>query len=309
MVPDRQRLSRTPSRSVPSVVQTDRGEPDPAGAPLPPHAQCMRDRPRTARRRRRSAASRPPRCTRRARARRRAGPRRTRRRGCRAARTSASRARPGTARSAGRRPRPPRRSARARRAAGWPASVPADGWRCSTSTATSAPAARRRPRSCRVRRASSASSSSSGLKRRSTENHAAPGTTLKFAPLPDAPPTTSIEPRASPAARARQQLASRQRLGDAHHVLERVHAEVRLPDVRRAAAHLDPQRDRAAARVPDDAAGRLGRQHRDRGRVDQPGVAQVPGAGDAAGLLVADEVERRSRPSPSRPSSRAAAAP
>jgi hypothetical protein len=35
------------------------------------------------------------------------------------------------------------------------------------------------------------------LNRRSIENHAAPGTTLKLAPLPEAPLTTSIEPRAS----------------------------------------------------------------------------------------------------------------
>jgi len=48
-----------------------------------------------------------------------------------------------------------------------------------------------------VRRATSSARSSSGLKRRSTENQAVPGTTLKFAPLPEAPPTTSIEPRAS----------------------------------------------------------------------------------------------------------------
>ena len=54
---------------------------------------------------------------------------------------------------------------------------------------------------------------------------------------------------------------------------------------------LDAQRDRAAARVPDHAAGRLGGDHRQRVGVDQPGLAQVPRAGHAAGLLVADEVQ------------------
>ena len=91
----------------------------------------------------------------------------------------------------------------------------------------------------------------------------------------------------------REQLVReiRERLGDPDHLLERVHPEMRLPDMRRATLHLDAQRDRAAARVPDDATGRLGGQHRDRIRVDHAGLAQVPGAGDAAGLLVADEVQ------------------
>ena len=39
---------------------------------------------------------------------------------------------------------------------------------------------------------------------------------------------------------------------------------------------LDPKRDRAAARVPDDAAGRLGREHRDGVGLDHPRFAQVP---------------------------------
>ena len=41
------------------------------------------------------------------------------------------------------------------------------------------------------------SRSSSGLKRRSTENQAEPGTTLKFAPEPEVPPTISIESRSN----------------------------------------------------------------------------------------------------------------
>jgi hypothetical protein len=48
-----------------------------------------------------------------------------------------------------------------------------------------------------VSRETSSSTSSSGLKRRSTENHADPGTALKLAPAPADPPTTSIEPRAA----------------------------------------------------------------------------------------------------------------
>ena len=48
-----------------------------------------------------------------------------------------------------------------------------------------------------VSRASSSSRSSSGLKRRSSENHAEPGTALKPAPAPACPPTTSIEPAAA----------------------------------------------------------------------------------------------------------------
>ena len=97
-------------------------------------------------------------------------------------------------------------------------------------------------------------------------------------------------------------------LGDADHVLEGVDALVDVADVRLAAMGSDAQRDRAAAGVPDHAAGGLGGEHGDRFGVDQPGLAQVPGAGGAAGLLVADEVEDDLRPS-SRPSSLAAAAP
>ena len=92
---------------------------------------------------------------------------------------------------------------------------------------------------------------------------------------------------------AREQLVREvgERLGDLHHLRERVDAEMRLPDVRRPALHLDAQRDRAAARVPDDAAGRLGRDHRERAAVDHARLAQVAGAGDAARLLVAHEVQ------------------
>jgi hypothetical protein len=43
--------------------------------------------------------------------------------------------------------------------------------------------------------------------------------------------------------------------------------------------------------VPDHAAGRLGREHRHRIGIDQLGRTQVPGAGGAAGLLVAHEVK------------------
>ena len=122
-----------------------------------------------------------------------------------------------------------------------------------------------------VRRATSSARSSSGLKRRSTENHAVPGTTLKFAPLPGCAAHDEHRPARLVALErvvraAREQLVREvgERLGDLHHLRERVDAEMRLPDVRRPALHLDAQRDRAAARVPDDAAGRLGGDHRER---------------------------------------------
>ena len=90
-----------------------------------------------------------------------------------------------------------------------------------------------------VSRATSSSSSSSGLKRRSTENHAAPGTTLKFAPLPDGAADDEHRPARLFAFQrvvraAREQLVREvgERLGDLHHLLERVDAEMRLPDVR-----------------------------------------------------------------------------
>ena len=51
------------------------------------------------------------------------------------------------------------------------------------------------------------------------------------------------------------------------------------------------QRDGASRLVPDHAAGRLGGQHRERAGVDQARLAQVAGAGGAARLLVADEVQ------------------
>ena len=149
-----------------------------------------------------------------------------------------------------------------------------------------------------VSRSSSSSSASSGLKRRSMENHAEPGTALKPAPEPACPPTTSIEPAGflaldREAGPFLEQLVRErgQRLGDADHVLEGVDALVDVADVRLAAMGADAQRDGAPARVPDHAAGGLGGEHRDRAGVDQPGLAQVPGAGGAAGLLVADEVE------------------
>ena len=82
-----------------------------------------------------------------------------------------------------------------------------------------------------------------------------------------------------------------QRLGDPDHVLEGVDALIDVADVRLAAGGLDPQRDRAAARVPDHAAGGLGGEHRDRLGVDQAGFAEVSRPGDAARLLVADEVQ------------------
>jgi hypothetical protein len=61
---------------------------------------------------------------------------------------------------------------------------------------------------------------------------------------------------------------------------------VRLPP-----GHVHAQRDRAAVGVPDDASGRLGSDHRDRIGIDQDSLAQMPRAGDASRLLVADEVE------------------
>ena len=90
-----------------------------------------------------------------------------------------------------------------------------------------------------------------------------------------------------------EQLAGehRQRLGDADHVLERVDALVDVADVRLMPGRPDAQRDRATPGVPDHAAGRLGGEHGERGGVDQLGGAEVSGAGGAAGLLVADEME------------------
>ena len=149
-----------------------------------------------------------------------------------------------------------------------------------------------------VSRASSSSRSSSGLNRRSTENHAEPGTTLKPAPAPACPPTTSIEPAASSLSTGKLvRFSSRlvgqsgQRRRDPDHVLEGVHALVDVADVRLAAGRPHPQRDGASCGVPDHAAGRLGGQHRDGLGIDQAGVAQVSRAGGAAGLLVAHEVK------------------
>ena len=82
-----------------------------------------------------------------------------------------------------------------------------------------------------------------------------------------------------------------QGLSDPDHVLEGVDALVDVADVGFAAMGPDAQRDRAPARVPDHAAGGLGGEHRDSVGVDQPGLAQVPGARGAAGLFVADEVK------------------
>jgi hypothetical protein len=64
-----------------------------------------------------------------------------------------------------------------------------------------------------------------------------------------------------------------------------------IPDVRFAPPDLDAQRDRAAGRVPDHATSWLCGEHRHRIASDHVGCAQVPRAGGAAGLLVADEVE------------------
>ena len=91
----------------------------------------------------------------------------------------------------------------------------------------------------------------------------------------------------------REQLAGQggQRLGDADHVLEGVDALVDVAHVRLAPRGPHAQRDGAAARVPDHAAGRLGDEHGGGAGVDQPRLAQVPRAGGATGLLVADEVE------------------
>src|SRR5918992_1078941 len=83
------------------------------------------------------------------------------------------------------------------RAAGLSWSVLPEGCAWSTSMSTRAPAAWAASSIMPVSRASSWSSCSSGLKRRSMENHAEPGTTLKPAPAPACPPTTSIEPAAS----------------------------------------------------------------------------------------------------------------
>ena len=92
---------------------------------------------------------------------------------------------------------------------------------------------------------------------------------------------------------AREQLVGEigERLGDLDHLREGIDAEMRLPHVRGSPLDRDAQRDRAAARVPDDAAGRLGGEHRDRAGVDHPALAQVAGADDTAGLLVAHEVQ------------------
>jgi hypothetical protein len=83
-------------------------------------------------------------------------------------------------------------------------------------------------------------------------------------------------------------------LGHADHLLERVHAEVSLSDMGLFPANLDPQRDRTPVRVPDNTARRLGRDHRERVRVDQPGIAQMARTCRTAGLLVADEVKPNS---------------
>ena len=122
-----------------------------------------------------------------------------------------------------------------------------------------------------VRRSSSSPRSSSGLKRRSTENHAVPGTTLKFAPLPDAPPTTSIEPRASSlssgySVRRASSSCARSASGSAIRTIcsKALTPRCACPTCAGRPSHADAQGDRAAAGVPDDAAGRLGGEHRER---------------------------------------------
>ncbi|HYP47204.1 MAG TPA: hypothetical protein VEQ61_01075 [Thermoleophilaceae bacterium] len=82
-----------------------------------------------------------------------------------------------------------------------------------------------------------------------------------------------------------------ERLGHEDHLLEGVDSQMGLPHMRLTASHLDPQRYGTAARVPNDPAGRLRRDHRQRGGIDQPGIAQVAGPDRAARLLVAHEVE------------------
>ena len=70
-----------------------------------------------------------------------------------------------------------------------------------------------------------------------------------------------------------QDMEARSAARDADHVLEGVDALVDIADVRLTAGGLYAQGDRASARVPDDAAGGLRREHRDRRGIDEPGLA------------------------------------
>src|SRR4029079_2557643 len=82
-----------------------------------------------------------------------------------------------------------------------------------------------------------------------------------------------------------------QRLGDPRRVLERVDTAVGLADMRLTSAYVDAHRDRTATGAPDDRRRGLGRHHRERSGIDELVVAEMPGAGVAARLLVADEVQ------------------
>ena len=119
--------------------------------------------------------------------------------------------------------------------------------------------------------------------RRSTVNTQRPGTTLKFDPASTRPPM-SISDRRAASGVTRNRVASsshppRQRLqagDDAHRVLERVPPLVQEPDMRLAAVHGDSHADRAAVRVPDDAAGGFRGQHADAVRARRLVAARKP---------------------------------
>ena len=92
-------------------------------------------------------------------------------------------------------------------------------------------------------------------------------------------------------------------------LLERVHAEMCLADVGLSSAHLDAQRDRAAARVPDDAARRLGREHRNARRARSSPLRAGDPEPVALPVSSSQTRWRTIRPPSTRPSSPAAAAP
>ena len=111
---------------------------------------------------------------------------------------------------------------------------------------------------------------------------------------------------------AREQLVREvgERLGDLHHLLEGVHAEVRLADVRRRGPRTST-RSVIAPRLACQTTPPVGSavSIATAPGVDHAGLAQVAGAGDAAGLLVADEVQDDPARRRAGRASRAAAAP